>query len=102
MSQAVEIMGTQIPNALRALSINFTMGGQSTNETLHKKPTRLITALVKSGESRLCLLLISLFLDHPEFALHVRTAAKKIDPAVRLTIQCYYTAAVWLMKKYRQ
>lgn len=74
MSPAAEITGTQLTDALRALDINFIMGGQSTNETLHKQPARLIAALAKSGESRLRLSLIPLFLEHPEFALHVRIA----------------------------
>jgi hypothetical protein len=102
MSGAVEITGTQLTNALRALDVNFIMGGQSTNETLHKQPVRLIAALAESDESRLRLSLIPLFLEHPEFALHVRTTAKKLDPTARLTLQCYYTAAVWLSKKYQQ
>jgi hypothetical protein len=102
MSGAIEITGTQLTNALRALNVNFIMGGQSTSETLHKQPARLITALAESDESRLRLSLIPLFLEHHEFALQVRTAAKKLDPAARLTLQCYYTAAVWLGKKYQQ
>jgi hypothetical protein len=102
MNPAAEITGTQLTHALRALDINFIMGGQSASETLHKQPARLIAALAKSSESRLRLSLIPLFLEHPEFALHVRTAAKKLDSAARLTLQCYYTAAVWLGKKYQQ
>ena len=102
MSRAVEITGTQLTNALRALDINFIMGGQSTNEALHKKPARLIAALAESDESRLRLSLIPLFLEHHEFALHVRIAAKQLDPTARLTLQCYYTAAAWLGKKYQQ
>lgn len=97
-----EITGTQLTNALRALDVNFIMGGQNTNETLHKEPARLISALAASDESRLRLSLIPLFLEHHEFALYVRTVAKKLDPAARLTLQCYYTAAVWLGNKYRQ
>ncbi len=102
MSPRVEITGTQLTNALRALDVNFIMGGQHTNETLHKRPSRLIDALAKSGESRLRLSLIPLFLEHPEFATHVRRAVKKLDSAARLTLQCYYTAAIWLGKKYQQ
>jgi hypothetical protein len=102
VSGTVEITGTQLTNALRALDINFIMGGQSTSETLHKQPARLIAALAESHESRLRLSLIPFFLEHHEFALHVRTAAKKLDPAAHLTLQCYYTAAVWLGKKYQQ
>src|SRR6266508_4236627 len=102
MSGAVEITGTQLTNALRALEVNFIMGRQSTNETLHKQSACLIAALAESDESRLRLSLIPLFLEHHEFALHVRTAAKKLDSAAHLTLQCYYTAAVWLGKKYQQ
>jgi hypothetical protein len=99
MNPAAEITGTQLTNALWALNVNFIMGGQSTSETLHKQPARLITALAESDESRLRLSLIPLFLEHHEFALQVRTAAKRLDPAARHTLQCYYTAAVWLGKK---
>lgn len=31
MSGAIEIIGTQLTNALRALNVNFIMGGQSTS-----------------------------------------------------------------------
>lgn len=102
MSAANEITGTQLTNALRALNVNFIMGGQGTSETLHKQPARLIAALAESGESRLRLSLIPLFLEHHEFALYVQTVAKKLDPTDRLTLQCYYTAAVWLGKEYKQ
>ena len=40
MSGAVEITGTQLTNALRALDVNFIMGGQTTYETLHQQPAR--------------------------------------------------------------
>lgn len=102
MSRSVEITGTQLTNALRALDINFILGGQSSHATLHKQPARLIAALAESDESRLRLSLIPLFLEHPEFALHIQAAAKKLDPSDRLTLQCYYTAAVWLGKKHQQ
>lgn len=101
MGRTVEITGNQLTNALRALDVNFILGGQSTGGTLHKQPARLIAALAKSDESRLRLSLIALFLEHPEFASYVRTAAKKLEASARLTLQCYYTAAVWLGKKYR-
>jgi len=102
MSRAVEITGTQLTNALRELDVNFIMGGRSTDETLHKQPARLIAALARSDESRLRLSIIPLFLEHPEFALHIKAAVKKLDPSARLTLQCYYTAAVWIGKKYQQ
>ena len=101
MSQTATITGNQLTNALRALNVNFILGGQSKDESLHKQPARLIAALTQSDESRLRLSLIPLFLEHPEFALRVRTVAKRLDPSARLTLQCYYSAAVWLGKIYQ-
>ena len=36
-----------------------------------------------------------------KFALRVRTIAKRLDSSARLTLQCYYSAAVWLGEKYQ-
>jgi hypothetical protein len=101
MSQATTNTGEQLANALHALGVNFIMGGKSGDASLHKQPVRLITALVQSGEARLRLSLIPLFLEHPEFAAYVRAVADNIDPPERFTLQCYYSAAVWLQQKYR-
>jgi hypothetical protein len=94
------ITGDQLTDALRALDVNFILGGQSKDASLHKQPARLIAALAQSDESRLRLSLIPLFLEHPEFASRVRNVAKRLKPSARLTLQCYYSAAVWLAKKY--
>ena len=101
MSRTAAITGNQLTNALRALEVNFILGGQSKDESLRKQPARLIAALAESDEARLRLSLIPLFLEHPEFAARVRTVAKKLHPSARLTLQCYYSAAVWLAKKYQ-
>lgn len=102
MSRTATITGDQLTNALRALNINFILGGQSKGDELHKHPARLIAALAQSEEARLRLSLIPLFLEHPEFATRVRAIAKKLEPSARITLQCYYSAAVWFAKKYRQ
>ena len=101
MSQINVNSGDQLANALHALGVNFIMGGTNNDESLHKQPARLIAALVQSSEARLRLSLIPLFLEHPEFAVHVRVVAGSLDPTARLTLQCYYSAAVWLAKKYQ-
>lgn len=93
--------GEQLANALHALGVKFIMGGSRGDESLHKQPARLIAALAESNESRLRLSLIPLFLEHPEFAAHVRTAANGVNPTARLILQCYYTAAIWLQRKHR-
>jgi hypothetical protein len=92
--------GDQLTHALRMLGVNFILGGKDTNESLHKHPARLISALAQSDEARLRLSLIPLFLEHPEYASLVRDVAKGINPSARLTLQCYYSAAVWLQRKY--
>jgi hypothetical protein len=101
MSRTAAITGDQLTNALRALGVNFVLGGQSKDESLHKQPARLIAALAESSEARLRLSLIPLFLEHPEFAAHARAVARNLDPSARLTLQCYYSAAVWLGQKYQ-
>src|SRR5512133_511419 len=101
MSRTVTTAGDQLTNALQALGIRFLMGGNPENSSLHKQPERLIAALAKSREARLRLSLIPLFLEHPEFSVHVRAAAGKLSPSARLTLQCYYSAAVWLRRKYQ-
>lgn len=95
------LTGEQLAGALHALGVQFIMGGSRGDESLHKQPARLIAALAESNESRLRLSLIPLFLEHPDFATHVRTAANNVTPAARLILLCYYTAAVWLQRKYR-
>jgi hypothetical protein len=101
MDRTAAITGDQLTNALRALNVNFILGGQSEGESLCKQPARLIAALAESEESRLRLSLIPLFLEHPEFAARARTVAKNLSPSARLTLQCYYSAAVWFVKKYQ-
>ena len=96
MSQPTTITGHQLTNALHVLDVKFIFGGDSNDASLHKKPACLIAALAESDEARLRLALIPLFLQHPEFAPHVREAAKQLKPPARLTLQCYYTAAVFL------
>ena len=93
--------GDQLANALHALGVNFIMGGHGVDESLHTQPLRPISALAQSNEARLRLSLIPLFLEYPQYAANVRTAARKLEPAALLTLRCYYTAAVFLAKKYQ-
>ena len=93
--------GDQLTHALHMLGVNFILGGKDTNESLHKQPARLISALAQSDEARLRLSLIPLFLEHPEYASHVCDVVKGLAPSARLTLRCYYSAAVWLQRKYR-
>ena len=101
MRQPDTITGDQLANALNALGVNFILGGSGADDSLHRQPARLIAALAMSEEARLRLSLIPLFLEHPEYAELVRVVARKLDPMPRLTLQCYYSAAVWFQRKYQ-
>jgi hypothetical protein len=96
------ITGEQLANSLHALGVEFIMGGNESGENLRSNPAGLIAALVRSREARLRLALIPLFLEHPEFSAHVQAAASNLPNTARLTLQCYYTAAVWLQQKHRE
>jgi len=96
------ITGEQLANSLHALGIKFIVGGDENGETLRQKPTELIAALAQSKEARLRLSLIPLFLERPEFSAHVSAAAQNLPRAARLTLQCYYSAAVWFQQKHRE
>ena len=99
MRSSPTFTGDQLANDLCALGVNFVLGGKKTDEMLFKQPSRLIGVLAQSGEARLRLSLIPLFLEHPEYAGRVLSVAKNLAPAARLNLQCYYSAAVWLAKK---
>ena|SRR3989304_4461291 len=101
MSSASPSTGDQLASALRVLGVNFLLGGTNEKESLHERPARLIAELAKSNEARLRLSLIPLFLEHPEFASHVRKVAQNLGGTARLTLQCYYSAAVFLQQKHR-
>jgi hypothetical protein len=101
MRQSDVTIGNQLARALNALGVNFILGGSGEDNSFHNQPARLIVALAMSDEARLRLSLIPLFLEHPEYAELVRVVVRKLDPAARLTLQCYYSAAVWFQRKYQ-
>ena len=101
MSETVTTTGDQLTNALHTLGVPFIMGGQTNEESLYTQPSRLLAALAESNEARLRLSLIPLFLEHPEFAVYVRAVGRSLTPSARLTLQCYYCAAVWLGQKHQ-
>ncbi len=98
MSASFSITGDQLANTLNVLGVRFIMGGQDKDEMLSRQPEHLLAALAQSDEARLRLALIPLFLEHPEFALYAQAAAHRLQPAARLTLQCYYTAALCLQQ----
>jgi hypothetical protein len=97
------VTSEQLASALHELGIKFVMGGaDNSGAALRQNPAELISALAQSKEARLRLSLIPLFLQRPEFSTHVRAAVQNLPGAARLTLQCFYSAAVWLQQKYRE
>ena len=92
----------QLAGSLQALGVNFVLGGKDEENDLYTQPSELITALAQSSEARLRLSLIPLFLEHPEYEAYVRETADHLEASAQLTLQCYYTAAVFLAEKYPQ
>lgn len=90
------LSGEQLAGALLTLGVRFVLGDGPGGAALAAEPARLLAALAQSTEARLRLALIPLLLHRPELAVHARRAAAACPPAARLTLQCYYTAAVWL------
>jgi hypothetical protein len=95
----LEITDDLLVSELWARDVRFLMG-QKPNHPPIMEPAELIAALADSDEARLGMSLIPLFLQHPEYAAHVQTAAEKLSASARLLLKCYYTAAIWLEQKY--
>lgn len=65
-------------------------------------PEDLIAALASSKEARLRMALIPLFIAHPEYSPFVREVSEKLVGQPKMTLVCYYTAAILLQRKYAQ
>ena len=88
-------------SALHILGVNFLVSETNADALLHTQPDQLIIALAESREARLRLSLIPLFLEHPEFSKYVHKTAQGLSESAQVTLQCYYTAAVFLQRKHR-
>jgi hypothetical protein len=78
------------------------MGSQSTSTPL-LAPAVLMASLAQSANARVRFSLIPLLLRHPEFSTGVKIADGLLSTqAGQFTLRFYYTAAVFLQKKYRK
>jgi hypothetical protein len=98
MTVTLPISEDQLVSELWAREVRF-LRGKKPNHPPLLNPAQLMAALVKSRDTRVCLALIPLFLQFPEFAKYVQAVANNLLPSARLLLQCYYTAAVWLEQK---
>lgn len=87
---------------LWARDVRFLMTHQTTSTSL-LNPEILIASLAQSNNARVRLSLIPLFLRHPEFYVEAEKADKLLNSNVNQhVLRFYYTAAIYLQKKYHQ
>lgn len=93
----------QLVAELWARDVQFLRGRASLPPDTLLSNAKLIASLAESSDPRLCFSLIPLFLRHPEYSAWVREANKLLTTrSSQITLQFYYTAAVFLQKKYFQ
>lgn len=93
------VTNDQLVSELWARDVRFILG-KKPNHPPTLPPFDLIVALAENPETRLQLSLIPLFLCHPEFSQYAVEVSIVLDPATRLLLECFYTAAVWIERKY--
>lgn len=92
----------QLVSELWAQDVRFLMGRQFSSTPL-LVPTNLIASLAQSTNARVRFSLIPLFLRHPEFSAEVENADKSLSSQInQYVLRFYYTAAVFLQRKYRE
>jgi hypothetical protein len=92
----------QLVSELWAQDVRFLMGKQSSPVPL-LAPANLIASLAQSTNARVRLSLIPLFLRHPEFSAEAKNADGLLSKQTnQYVLRFYYTAAVFLQRKYQQ
>jgi hypothetical protein len=92
----------QLVGALDALDVPFLTGGVRDEIVLVLTPDVILEGLARSSDARARSAIIPLLLRHPEFAPAAKIADARLgaEPDARATLECFYTAAMLLQKKY--
>ncbi|MBK8421668.1 hypothetical protein [Candidatus Villigracilis saccharophilus] len=92
----------QLVSELWARDVRFLMGRQFSATPL-LAPANLIAGLAQSANARVRFSLIPFFLRHPEFSAEVENADKSLSSQInQYVLRFYYTAAVYLQRKYQE
>jgi hypothetical protein len=100
LSNSEEISPQCLVDALKTLGITLLSGGA--DHPISLPPARLLASLAGSAEARLRMALILLLLAHPEFAKEAKSVMHSLSEEDATVLRCYYTAAYWLQRKYRE
>jgi hypothetical protein len=91
----------QLVSELWARDVQFLRGRTPLLSAILLPNAKLIASLAESSDPRVCFSLIPLFLRHPEYSAHILEANQSLSSqASKITLKFYYTAAVFLQKKY--
>jgi hypothetical protein len=90
----------EIVAELQRLGIRYLSRTNGTSYSTEPAPEKLIAELTRQPSSRVRNALISLFLARPEYAVHVPRAFTQVNMEEGQILRFFYTAAVFLQKKY--
>jgi hypothetical protein len=91
----------QLVSELWARDVQFLRGRTPLPSISLLPNAKLVASLADSTDPRICFSLIPLFLRHPDYSSCVLEANKSLTTrSSQITLQFYYTAAVFLQKKY--
>jgi hypothetical protein len=92
----------RLVTALRENGIRFLAGGDGAGAKSDRlSPSELIGNLARHPDPRLRLSLTSLFLLHPDWAVHVPAVVATLDLRAAQELQARYMAAVYLQRTWR-
>lgn len=92
----------QLISELWARDVRFLMGRQFSSTPV-LAPANLIASLAQSTNARVRFSLIPFFLRHPEFSAEMENADKVLSSQTnQYVLRFYYTAAVFLQRKYQE
>ena len=99
LSQAHSLCDDVLVGELDALGVHFLSGGDGRTHTCLTS-VELVAGLSASPDARVQSALIPLLLARPDYAEGVMAALGQLPPPAQLLLQCYYTAATYLQRKY--
>jgi hypothetical protein len=102
MSTSLSFTEDQLVSELWARDVRFILGNQFTSTPL-LPPADLMASLAQSVNARVRFSLIPLLLRHPEFSAEAKNADGLLSKQTnQYVLRFYYTAAVFLQRKYQQ
>jgi hypothetical protein len=87
---------------LELLDIGYLSRVTSDGADSVRPPDALLADLVRQPSARVRSAVIAVLLAHPEYAAAVPAAMERLEPAERLTLQLFYTAAVLLQQEHAE